>query len=74
MPMIETEIADAVKEGTSQTINWKLFPSDELSVKKIIAEDLQNREEGVNIDGINGPNLLISHFRFSLELLKILPS
>ena len=65
MPMIETEIADAVKEGTSQTISWKLFPSDELGVKKIIAQDLQNREEGVNVDGINGSNLLISHFRFA---------
>ena len=33
-PIIETEIAAAVKEGTSQTINWKLFfPSDELGVK-----------------------------------------
>ena len=24
MPVIETEIAAAVKEGTSQTIDWKL--------------------------------------------------
>jgi hypothetical protein len=34
MPIIETEIAAEVKEGTSQTINWKLFPSDELGVEK----------------------------------------
>ena len=26
MPMIETEMAAAAKEGTSQTINWKLVP------------------------------------------------
>ena len=30
MPITETETADAVKEGTSQTINWKLFTIDEL--------------------------------------------
>ena len=27
-PIIETEITTAVKEGTSQTINWKLFTSE----------------------------------------------
>ena len=25
IPIMETEMADAMKEGTSQTINWKLF-------------------------------------------------
>ena len=24
IPIMETEMADAMKEGTSQTINWKL--------------------------------------------------
>ena len=30
IPITVTETAAAVKEGTSQTINWKLFPNDEL--------------------------------------------
>ena len=25
MPIMETETIDAIKEGTSQSINWKLF-------------------------------------------------
>ena len=34
MPIIETEIAAAVKEETSQTINWKLCKQYQLSVEQ----------------------------------------
>ena len=34
MPIIETEIAAAVKDGTSQTINWKLCEYYQMSIKQ----------------------------------------
>ena len=59
IPITETETAAAVKEGTSQTINWKLFPRDELRLNrdKITREDLQYRDEGITVDGVNGSHL-----------------
>jgi hypothetical protein len=59
MPITETEIAPAVKEGTSQTINWKLSEFDKV-LNKIIREvglDLQYRDEGINVNGLNGSHL-----------------
>ena len=60
MPIMETEMAVAITEGTSQTIIWRLFKTrNEFSFNKndIIELDLRNREEGINVDGFNGSNL-----------------
>ena len=59
MPTIETEIAAAIKEGISQTINWKLCKLYQMSVEQDYngGWDSQNREEGINVDGVNGSNL-----------------
>jgi hypothetical protein len=65
-PIKETEIAAAVKEGTSQTINWRLLEvSVSFFLKKIVIiireQDLRNREEGINVDGVSGSDLRIGH-------------
>ena len=57
MPIIETEMAAAAKEGTSQTINWKLVPVELLN-QIFFLNDLQNGEEGVYVDGVNGSDLV----------------
>lgn len=61
IPIMETEMAAAIKEGTSQTTNWKLlFTSDVLtSFEQIIRGEvgLHYRDEGINVDGVNGSKL-----------------
>jgi len=63
MPIIETEMAPPVNEGRSQTINWNLFFafSERTWNRMIEGEDLQNREEGVHVNGVNVSNLCISN-------------
>ena len=59
MPIIVTEIAAALKEGTSQTINWKLYEQYQVSANIRIYRvwDSQNRDESINVNGIDGPKL-----------------
>ena len=61
MPIMETEMAVAITEGTSQTIIWRLLRVrlgvSFLNKINIIELDLRNREEGINVDGFNGSNL-----------------
>ena len=62
-PIRETEIPAAVKDGTSQTVNWRLLGASVSLETKLLwgKEDLQNREEGINADRVNGSDLWIVH-------------
>ena len=59
MPIIVTKIAAALKEGTSQAINWKLYEQYQMSANASLYRDWdsQNCDESINVNGIDGPNL-----------------
>ena len=59
MPIIVTEIAAALKEGTSQATNWKLYEQYQMSANASLYRDWdsQNCDESINVNGIDGPNL-----------------
>ena len=70
MPITETEIAPAVKEGTSQTINWKLSAWWVRRWNKIsrgVGLHLQYCEEGITINGVSDSHLWL----WSLESPEI---
>ena len=63
IPIMVTEMTAAIKEGTSQTISWKLLrvivlnQSFRINYTRGGGKGLQHRDEDINIDRFNGSKL-----------------